>query len=262
MPADILDLSRITQDTWMDRVHFFDEVESTNDVALRHAGAAESDASLAELFVTEKQSAGRGRGSNRWWSAAGSLTWSVLTPELNCQPAVLPQVSLSMGLAIIKAVEQFVDADVTLKWPNDVFLNGAKLAGILIELTGASRRLVVGVGLNVNNSVRQAPEELRSSATSLVDATNDPTTLFDRTAVLIACLQQVNECLERFLARDASLPDEWRAHSLLSGRQVRIATPKGDIVGTCEAIADDGALVVRTTSGTEHCYGGVVAEFA
>ncbi|QDU54805.1 biotin--[acetyl-CoA-carboxylase] ligase [Aeoliella mucimassa] len=255
-----LELARITQDTWIDRVHFFDQIDSTNNAALAHA--AKSTNPLAELFVTDQQSAGRGRGSNRWWSGEGSLTWSVLTPPLECSLSVLPQVSLTMGLAIISAVEQFIAGDVTLKWPNDVFLNEAKVSGILIELAGTTKRLVVGVGLNVNNTTRDAPEELRRTATSMIDVQSDPEMAFDRTAVLVACLQQIDQYLQRFLARDPQLPDEWRAHSLLTGRQIQITTPRGDITGTCDSIADDGALVVQTPAGTEHCYGGVVANFA
>ncbi len=260
MTSQPIDLAHVTQDTWIDRVHFFDEVDSTNNRAMDHAIAATEP--LTELFIAERQTGGRGRGNNQWWSGPGALTWTVLTKPLEVPVAHLPQVSLTMGLAICRAIERFVAGDVTLKWPNDVFLNARKAAGILIELaSGSPKRLVVGVGLNVNNSVQNAPVELRSTAISMVDAAREAGQHFDRTAVLVACLEEIAEQLDRFVARDATLPDDWRARSLLTGRQVRLATPREEIAGVCEGLADDGALLVHTSNGSQTCYGGVVTGF-
>ena len=257
--ADTLDLARVTQECWIERVHFFERIDSTNNAALAHA--ARQATSMPELFIAEQQTGGRGRGGNQWWSSQGALTWSVLTGTLGVPLQTLPRVSLTMGLAIAEAVEQFATGDVTLKWPNDVFLNDRKVAGILLELTArAEPRLVIGVGLNVNNSIHHAPAELRQSATSLVDQRQPPAPL-DRTAVLLACLQSIERCLDRFLAADASLPDAWRARSLLSGRQVRVATPRATLEGLCEGIADDGGLVVATPQGSQVVYGGVIEAF-
>lgn len=257
--SEKFDLARISQETWIERVHFYDQIDSTNNAALAHAATA--DSSVPELFLAEQQTGGRGRGNNRWWSDRGALTWSVLTGTLDVPPQTLPKVSLTMGLAIAEAVEQFAPGDVTLKWPNDVFLDGRKVAGILIELAARpERRLVIGVGLNVNNRVRNAPAEIRHSATSLADASQS-SSLIDRTAVLLACLAQVERHLQRFLAADPKLPDEWRARSLLTGRQVELATPRATIQGLCHGIADDGGLVIATRDGAQTYYGGAIANF-
>lgn len=258
--AHPIDLARVAQETWLDRIHFFDQIDSTNNAALAHA--AQDNQSHTELFLAERQTGGRGRGSNQWWSSPGALTWSVLTKPIETPVSHLPQVSLTMGLAICQVVEQFVAGDVTLKWPNDVYLNGRKAAGILIELPAANpKRLVIGVGLNVNNPIREAPAELQTTAISLVDAGGHHRDFFDRTAVLIECMQQVERHLSRFADADPSLPDAWRQRSLLTGRQICLAKPRHEVRGVCEGVADDGALVVRTSSGVEHCYGGVVTEF-
>ena len=255
-----LDLARVTQDAWIERVHFYNETDSTNTRGLEHAATASEV--LTELFVAERQTAGRGRGNNRWWSDNGSLTWSVLTRTNSAPPASLPQASLTIGLAICVAVEQFTRGDVSLKWPNDVYLDGKKLAGILIELAGSDRRrLVIGVGLNVNNSVQNAPPEVRARATSLVDNQPVPGTMLDRTAVLVACLREIESHLSRFENEDPLLREEWRSKSLLTGRTVTLATPKREITGVCEGLADDGALLLRTAEGVEVCYGGVVVAF-
>lgn len=255
-----IDLARVTQETGIERVHFFEETDSTNNQALKHAAASAEP--LTELFIAERQTGGRGRGQNRWWSASGALTWSVLTRPLTVPPAQLPQVSLTMGLAICEAVEQFVDGDVGLKWPNDVFLNRRKAAGILIELPGGtSPRLVVGVGLNVNNTAGDAPVELRDTAIALCDVLPTSGMSLDRTAVLIACLSQIEVQLARFERSDPTLSADWRSRSLLTGRQVQVDTPREQIEGICEGLADDGALRVRTSDGIEELYGGVVVDF-
>lgn len=261
-----MDLTRVMQDTWVDRVHYFDSVNSTNSAALTHAqdrGAPHSEPNLAELFVANRQTAGRGRGSNVWWSAEGALTYSVLTPPVETPAHCLPQVSLAMGVAICKAVEHQIPAsDVALKWPNDVYLNQQKVAGILIELTPASpKRMVIGVGLNVNNRMADAPTEIHASAISMLDAAGKFATPFDRTEVLIACLSQIESHLDQFFRRAGGLIDAWREYSLLTGRYVEIVSPRAMISGTCEGIADDGALLVRTQAGLEPCHGGVVSVF-
>lgn len=258
--CDPLDLALVTQETGIERVHYFDQTDSTNTQALAHA--AGSSEPLNELFVAQQQTGGRGRGQNRWWSDGGSLTWSVLTRPLTVPPAHLPQVSLTMGLAICEAVEQFVEGDVSLKWPNDVFLNHRKAAGILIELPASTPpRLVVGVGLNVNNSTRNAPAELRESAIAMCDALPTSGLQLDRTAVLVACLSQMEEQLARFENGDPSLASDWRSRSLLTGRQIRVETPRQMIEGRCEGLADDGALCIQTSGGIQQLYGGVVVDF-
>ncbi|MGI9455758.1 MAG: biotin--[acetyl-CoA-carboxylase] ligase, partial [Aeoliella sp.] len=240
---DQLDLSRTIQETWIERVHYYETVESTNTTALEWA--RENEPGGVELFIAERQSGGRGRGSNVWWSAPGALTFSLLTVPFDLPPEQLPRVSLTVGLAICKTVERFAERfGVALKWPNDVYLAERKVAGILIELAASMpKRLVIGIGLNVNNLARDAPCELRSTAISLRD-TLPEAGLFDRTEVLIECLRQVEGQLERLLSGDQSLPGDWQDYSLLNGQQVRVVTPGHEIAGLCESIADDGALIV------------------
>ncbi len=253
-----LDLARTMQETWIDRVHFFKEIESTNTTALRQV--RENDPAGVELFVADRQTGGRGRGSNAWWSGPGSLTFSLLTAPLDLPTDQLPRVSLTVGLALCLAVERFAEpAGVALKWPNDVYLAERKVGGILIELaSGLAHRPVIGVGLNVNNLLTGAPKELRSTAICLRETcTGSP--LLDRTEVLIECLTQIERQLARLQSGDRSLPDDWRTYSLLTGQQVRVQRPGHSTSGLCESIADDGSLLVRTPQGIESCYGGEVS---
>ncbi|MEM8866541.1 MAG: biotin--[acetyl-CoA-carboxylase] ligase [Planctomycetota bacterium] len=256
----------MVETTWVDQAHYLHDVGSTNDAALSRA--SHSSENTTELFVTDHQPSGRGRGANTWWSPPGALAFSLLTRGMAIPVDRLAQASLAVGVAICEAIEEFLPVEVQLKWPNDVFIEGRKACGVLIESPGSGhRRLVIGVGINVNNSVRDAPEELRETAIGMVDAVSrspheGPAPVeFDRTAVLAACVRLIGERLAMLENDDRRLPQLWRTRSLLTGRQVKIRLPTRDVAGVVESIADDGALVVSTQGGVERCYGGVVAEW-
>lgn len=261
-----LDVARVVETTWVDRAHYLRDGGSTNDAAL--ARVASSPATDSELFATEHQSGGRGRGGNRWWSPPGALAFSILTRELAVSTDKLAQASLAVGVAISEALETFLPVDVRLKWPNDVYVDGRKACGVLIETSGAApKRLVIGVGVNVNNSALDAPEELRGKAIGMVDVVSKSPYEdgagrgFDRTDVLATCVRMIGERLAMLESGDPRLPELWRTRSLLTGRRVRIETPSRAVTGIVESIGDDGALVVATSHGIERCYGGIVAEF-
>lgn len=258
-----LDIDRVTSRSSIDLVHYLSDVASTNDAAL--VRVLQAPAGHTELFVTDRQSSGRGRGRNAWWSPPGSLAFTALTRELKIETARLAQASLAVGVAICEALEEFLPQRAMLKWPNDVYLGGRKVAGILIEApAGPVTRLVTGVGINVNNSAREAPQPLRETAIGMVDVAS-PRNGFDRTEVLIACLAQIDKQLRRLEVDDAGLSSDWVSRSLLTRRSVRLerveGVAEGSVEGIVETIADDGALVIATAEGTRRCYGGVVASW-
>ena len=114
---------------------------------------------------------------------------------------------------------------------------------------------MIGVGLNVNNSFESAPAELQSLATSLCDETN---AAFDRTAVLTALLRQLDADLQRLAVGDASLVERWQSRCVLRDRVVSLDTGQQLITGCCLGIAEDGALRLRTSTGEQRFYGGVI----
>lgn len=266
-----LDLARIAEVPWIDQIHYEVQVDSTNTQAHRRVQklGPSLDLSLGgalrnELFICEAQTAGRGRGGNQWWATEGSLAFSVLTKPLGLPADRLPQVSLAVGVALCQALDPLLPGlPIQVKWPNDVYVSGRKIAGVLIEAPAAAAgRLIVGIGLNVNNRVAQAPPDLQDKLTSLCDSRRDATGVaFDRTAVLVTLLENLEQTLARLVAGDDSLAESWRERSLLTGRQLTIETPQQVLSGTCQTIADDGALVLATPSGVQHCYGGVITTF-
>src|SRR5690606_23569450 len=132
-PAAPFDLQRIRDETLVRTIDFHWELDSTNSQAIRMLEQSELPTPL--LVLAETQTQGRGRGQNRWWSAPGALTCTLVAPLDKLPADRLPQVSLTTGLAVCQAVESLApQADLGIKWPNDVYLDDRKLAGILIEL--------------------------------------------------------------------------------------------------------------------------------
>ena len=272
------DADRLKAETFVAHVEIHEELASTNDRALELA--TDSDLPLPGLVVAHRQVQGRGRGSNVWWSSTGALTCSLLLelPADQLPTSRWPEMSLTVGSSVCAALSRrFPGEDVRLKWPNDVYLRGAKLCGILIEVahvagqverphTGTRRspderrpaRIVIGVGLNVNNSIQQAPEEIRSRAVALCDV-GGPQRIED---VLVDVLREFAEQLNGLRRDPASIRAIWRRFDLLSGRTVSIdESSQNRVTGTCLGIDDDGALLLQTDSGPRRCYAGVVHSF-
>jgi BirA family biotin operon repressor/biotin-[acetyl-CoA-carboxylase] ligase len=233
---------------------------STNDLALELA--ADPRLPVPALVLAARQTAGRGRGGNRWWSAPGALTFSLVLEPAQVDLAIdhWPRLSLTTTVAVCDALAKLApDAIWGAKWPNDVTVAGRKICGILVEVPNrgprAGRRVVVGVGLNVNNSWQTAPDDLRDVGTALCDVTGRR---HDRTDVLIRFLTAFADRLEQLSRADTRLLGAWRSRCVLRGRQVRIDNGAGSVRGRCWGIDDDGALVVETASGEQRVHGGVV----
>jgi BirA family biotin operon repressor/biotin-[acetyl-CoA-carboxylase] ligase len=257
-PADI---ERILAETFIQQVDYQHEIGSTNDQALQLAKESTSVARL--LTLADEQTAGRGRGANSWWAANGALTCSVL---LKADAIVMPQsrwpqLAMVTGLAVADAVEDCLgdSAVVALKWPNDVYLRNRKVCGILVETAdGQNARLILGIGINVNNRSDAAPIELRDKAISLCEVTERRLALAD---VLIGVLRRLEERLSWIVSCESELQDEWRRRCLLTGREVQIETDSRQLIGTCVGINADGALLLETGNGCETCLSGVVTQW-
>ena len=205
---------------------------------------------------------GRGRGANRWWSSPGALTFSLLidTRQFGLVVDRWPQVALAAGLAVCDAVrEELPQSAVGLKWPNDVYADGTKVCGILVEAPAVSRpRLVLGIGLNVNNSLASAPGEVRQRATSMVDAAGHA---FDLTGVLLRVLGHVFRRLRELTENQADVFRDWRSACLLTGRSVCLSVGTREVSGVCRGIDEEGRLVLQTPEGVECFRTGTVVSF-
>ncbi|RPI80469.1 MAG: biotin--[acetyl-CoA-carboxylase] ligase [Planctomycetaceae bacterium] len=260
-------LSRLIDSPLFAQVAWHDAIDSTNTLALQ--SALQPELPTPYLIGAEQQTAGRGRGNHRWWSAPGALTFSlILNPRTDfAGPAVpplnencWPRISLVAALALCDVLAERVPAGKPrLKWPNDVHLAGRKVAGILVEVppqpAGTARRLVLGIGINVNNSLVLAPEEIRSVAAALCDITGGP---MSREELLLDWMERFGDHARSLATGAADLADGWRSYCLLAGQTVTLQAGNRTVAGHCLGIDDEGALLIDTPTGTERCFGGVL----
>ena len=252
------DLPKVRTSPHVAALEHHEQIGSTSDRALQLA--RQDRLALPMLILTDQQTGGRGRGSNQWWAAAGSLTFSLLidSPQLGIVSQKWPVLSLSTGLAICEALEQIAPGgDFGVKWPNDVYCAGRKLCGILIESPSASRgRVIVGIGLNVNNSLAAAPPDIQSVATSLVDYLQRP---LDMTGVLLNLLASLQTRWQELGTAGFELQTvDFRRRCVLDGRTIQVSSGPRLITGRCLGIDDSGSLVLQTENGREEIASGSV----
>ncbi len=230
----------------------YEQVESTNDLA-RMQG--EQGASEGLVIMAEEQTAGRGRLGRRWLAPKkSSLQFSVLLrPALS--PAQAFRLTQMAALAVADAIGE-LGLTATLKWPNDVLLNNRKCAGILIETALQGDALafaVLGIGLNVNFSMRDLPG-LAPFATTLADELGHPVECEALAQALFARLDQYYVGLNG----GADFHAEWRGRLSMLGQPIRIATAHGIETGIAEDVAADGALLLRQGTSLVPFYAGDV----
>jgi BirA family biotin operon repressor/biotin-[acetyl-CoA-carboxylase] ligase len=229
------------------RLTAYDCVDSTNERARQLAMEGAPDGTVV---WAERQTAGRGRRGRQWQSPKGNLYCSVLVrPEMPAGQAA--QFSFAAALALGDAVSGLVPENIELqyKWPNDLLLDGRKLAGILLESSGVAGGmldwLVVGVGLNV----AEFPEVTEGyPATSLREHGVDSISPQDILARYIAGFahwrrQWQNEGL-------AALHDAWLYRAAMVGEQITVRLPDAEMQGRFEGLDDEGALLLRMADGT------------
>lgn len=227
-------------------------LDSTNRFA---ADLLNRSPDLPALVIADEQTAGRGRGGNSWWSPTGALLFSIVAERTESAPE-LPPYSLAVGLGIRDALQASMpDVELKVKWPNDVFLEGRKVCGVLVEVPHDHRdKLVIGIGINVNNSVMNAPEPLRQTLVSMRDCHGHT---FSKTTVLSEVARRVIK--EVATIANGQLVSRWREHCWLTGKTISIQRGERINSGDCLGITESGAIVLRTESGDISISSGVVS---
>jgi len=249
-PLDLADLSRalVTQDGLWRAVTVVESTGSTNaDLLTQAAGGAPE----GTVLVAETQTAGRGRMGRSWVSSArgGALTFSVLLRPARVAVARRGWIPLLAGLATAAAVQALTGLDAQLKWPNDVLVDGGKLAGILTEQAGDA--VVAGLGINVSATRAELPVD---TATSLAVAGAPGVGRGDLLRAVLTGIER------RYLAwagtptpgdaEASGLRAEYRGRCATLGREVRVDFPDGTSTQATAVDADAGGqLLLRTADG-------------
>ena len=251
-----LDFERLRHHPLLAAAESHESLPSTSDRALQLANRAGT--ACPALIVAQQQTQGRGRGTNRWWSQPGSLTFTLLleTASLQVPSDRLPLISLAAALSVCDAVRPLLGPTaVHVKWPNDVYAARRKLCGILLESSRGMRHIAVGIGLNVNNSLAQAPADVRVRATSIRDLVHQS---HSRTDLLWQLLSQIQLHLSLLAGDSLYICRRWPELCLLTGETVEVACGDQIVAGTCRGINEQGALLIEHPLGLQACVAGVV----
>jgi BirA family transcriptional regulator, biotin operon repressor / biotin---[acetyl-CoA-carboxylase] ligase len=255
LPDPAYDLRLLTRGLKPWTLHWFTRLRSTND----HAAVLRKRRKLfaPAVILTGRQTAGRGRGSNRWWSDTGALTVTfVLAADEHLPAGELPLIA---GLAVRDAAAELTGRrEIELKWPNDVLFENLKLAGLLCERI--DRIDLIGVGLNVNLLPSKAPPSLRGSLTSLLaisgrEMDRNQTLLVVASHLRQAMLRRKREPFSHFLR-------EYQRRHCLTGRKVQISSAGHEeaIAGRVEGVDGQARLLVREGAIMHRVVAGTVRE--
>jgi BirA family biotin operon repressor/biotin-[acetyl-CoA-carboxylase] ligase len=238
-------LNKLVSKLPLGHVKYFDSIGSTNDEALVWAA---NDAKDLSLVVADEQTAGRGRLDRKWFTPPGTaLAFSLI---LRPSAAERPHLSRMVGLAALSITNALLARGLSpqIKWPNDILLDGRKLAGILIESVWSGEDvdcIVIGMGVNILKGSVPDADMLLFPATSLEDALGYPVeraeVLHDILAALIVLRPQ--------LSTDAFMT-KWEELLAYRGRQVQVeAGGAGSVIGNITGLETDGSLQLRDQDG-------------
>lgn len=231
-------------------LYTFEEVNSTNKVAKKLANEGKAEGTVV---VAEHQSQGKGRLGRTWSSPKGKGIWVSIILRPHILPTKASQITFVIAVGMLKALKNFVNLDVKIKWPNDILINTKKVAGILTELSAEIERInyvVIGIGVNVNQSQNEFPLEFRDKATSLKLASGQE---IARVKVLQAMLEEIEKAYNLYLAEGFSpIIDQWKQNSFTLGKEVKVLMNDGEIEGLAFDVNEDGCLLVKDDDKKVH----------
>ncbi len=232
------------------RVLLFPKLDSTNAYLMKLAEQGEPEGTVV---LAEEQTAGRGRLGRTWKAPPGTsiLISVLLRPKASLIDS--SKLSLVAALAVGHTLREVLVLSSTVKWPNDVLINGRKVCGILAEAptsagVGSTPALVLGIGLNVNQERQDFPSEIRDQATSLRLETGREQR---RQPLILSLLGSLEELYTAFIQKGFSpFLEELRSSSAVLGRRVAVQVGTYTVEGTADDLDDEGRLLMRLDTGS------------
>lgn len=238
-------------------IRVFQETTSTNDVVEK---LARDGVKEGAVVFAESQTKGRGRLGRKWLSPSRKGLWFsiLLRPDLRSHETT--QLTVASATALRRAIELQTGLEPEIKWPNDILIQGKKVAGILTEMYAEVDRVkyvIIGIGVDVNLSARDFPPELKKTASSLkIEAGKT----ISRAELATSIIRELDIDYHRICSNAfQKVAEEWEKYCKTIGEEVVIRTGSREIRGRAESLAEDGALLLRTEHGRpERIVGGDV----
>ncbi len=253
-PMQLLDVE-ILQNSLTNRVELIPIIDSTNQYLLDRVDSLESGA----VCLAEYQAKGRGRRGREWVSPFGSNLYLSMFWRLDAGMAAAMGLSLVVGVAIVEALEEMGLTGVKLKWPNDLYYQDKKLAGILVEMSGqagAAANLVIGMGLNLVMS--EATEGITQPWACLDEVADNQQ--IDRNQLAISMITTLHKALDDYeLYGMAGFVERWNRLDNFINRPVKLLMGPREISGTARGINEQGAVLLETENGLETFIGGEIS---
>ncbi|OJT47503.1 bifunctional biotin--[acetyl-CoA-carboxylase] ligase/biotin operon repressor BirA [Serratia plymuthica] len=253
-PIQLLDSKRILGQLADKRVTVLSVVDSTNQYLLDRITELQS----GDACVAEYQQAGRGRRGRQWISPFGANLYLSMFWRLEQGPAAAMGLSLVIGIVMAEVLQRLGAEEVRVKWPNDLYLNDRKLAGILVELTGKTgdaAQLVMGAGINLAmresnaNAINQGWINLQEAGISI-----------DRNELAATLLNELRQSLQQFeIDGLAPFISRWRALDNFIDRPVKLLIGEQQIFGIARGIDQQGALLLEQNGEIKPFIGGEIS---
>lgn len=239
---------------WVRELRVFGEIDSTSLRLMTRAGTEKIN---GVVYVAERQTNGRGRRGRTWLTPAGGSIALSFGREVAVSVAEVAPLSLIVGLAIANAMRRSDIHGISLKWPNDVLVDGAKVGGVLIELaeTASPLILVIGVGINIGCGA-----EVGASLGVPVGDVLAQHPYVSRNDLIAEVISSIHEFTNRFESQGFSgMRSEWEQLHFHQNRRVKLIGPNESLEGVARGVTACGELILETSSGLRYFNTGEVS---
>lgn len=231
-------------------------IDSTNSYLLRRLPNQIQD---GQVCLAEYQSDGRGRRGRQWISPYGSHIYLSMYKYLPEGMSAAMGLSIAVGLAVLDTIKQLYGLAVELKWPNDVYIEGKKLAGILVDLEGQPMEdchCVIGIGVNL-----AMPEESGAKVDQpWIDLSTAIGQQINRSEFAASLISHLNKRIATHQSTGlTTMLDDWHQHDIYFNQPIKVITGERETLGISRGISDQGALLIESAGKVSPVYGGEVS---
>ncbi|MBV7316453.1 bifunctional biotin--[acetyl-CoA-carboxylase] ligase/biotin operon repressor BirA [Shewanella sp. NIFS-20-20] len=236
------------------RCFYFNQIDSTNGFVLQHVNELER----GDICVAECQSGGRGRRGKAWLSPYGSHLYFTQYWQTAGNMAQLMGLSLIVGCSVVTVLERLGVTGLGLKWPNDVYLDGKKLSGILVELQGQADggcHLAIGIGINLF-----MPQQIGAHIDQPWSDLSDIVPVLDKNRLIVGLQKQLSQDLTVFEQQGlTAFIDRWKKSDIFMDKSVNILLGDSSVSGVYQGIDEQGGVVLTTDKGKQSFIGGEIS---